>query len=69
LWEAGFLQDWKQLGVKNLHFRHGFVNNFFGVFCTTFSGVLKSARNSGFLDSHIEFCEKNCAHMSTLSKL
>ncbi len=41
---------------KSAYFRHFFANNFFWVhFCKTFSTDSKSAWNSAFFDTHIEF--------------
>jgi hypothetical protein len=57
---------------KSAYFRHVFANNFFLVhFFKPFSTDSKSAWNSAFFDTHIEFLEKNFlfALISTFFKL
>ncbi len=43
---------------KSAYFRHVFANNFFGTFLKTFSPDLKSARNSAFFDTVLDFFKK-----------
>jgi hypothetical protein len=50
------LQDRKTLGNEGFAPSITFLLiTFFGAFFTTFSGYLKSAQNSGFFDTHIEY--------------
>ncbi len=44
---------------KIAYFRHIFANNFFGAFFQKFLTDSKSAWNSAFFDTHIEFLNKN----------
>jgi hypothetical protein len=53
-------RTWVKESEKSAYFRHVFADNFFWVnFVKIFSTDSKSAWNSAFFDTHIEFLNKN----------